>query len=152
MKSRTTILIATLGSLGLVSASVLTSRAAYAGGGKTLRTQEKGESQEDGEKSEKGGQETSGRFVMPHNPGGKVTPWQAMATAEKATGGHAVQALFEYEGGKWIYGVVVLKGHKLLEVELSSDTGKVGDTEEITPTEEGKETAAELTRVVASGK
>jgi hypothetical protein len=72
-------------------------------------------------------------------PGGKVTPWQAMKLATAKTPGKPIQAIFEFEDGKWIYGVVVVSGKTLHEVEIDATTGKVGDSERITPDGEGKE-------------
>ena len=77
-------------------------------------------------------------------PSGKVTPWEAMKIATANTPGKPVWATFEYEGGKWLYGVVVASGKTLHEVEIDANTGKVGDSEVITPDAEGRETAAEL--------
>ena len=84
-------------------------------------------------------------------PSGKVTAWAAMKTAAAKTGGKPFQAVFEFEDGKWIYGVLVLKGGKISEVEIDASTGVVGDVEGITPAGEAKEFQGELEAVIKSG-
>jgi uncharacterized membrane protein YkoI len=78
----------------------------------------------------------------------KLNPVQAMKIAEKASGGKAFQATFEYDEGHWVYGVMVKKGKALMEVELNPVTGKVGDTEKIDPAGEAKEMESELGKVL----
>lgn len=82
---------------------------------------------------------------------GKVTPWAAMSTAEKDFGGHAIQALYEFDEGHWNYGVIVIKNHKMYEVDINPMTGKMGDTEEGTPADEAKETQDDLTAALKKG-
>lgn len=92
------------------------------------------------------------KWSMPQNPSGKISAWEAMSSVEKSSGGHAFQAVFEFEDGHWIYGVFVLKGHKISEVEVDATTGKIGDSEDVTPAGEAKEVQEELKRVQESGK
>ena len=77
-------------------------------------------------------------------PAGKITPWQAIKIATDRVPGKALNANFEFDEGHWIYGVVVMSGSKLQEVEIDPMTGKIGDVEEITPEGEGKEVTQEL--------
>lgn len=86
-----------------------------------------------------------------HNFGAKVTPWAAMKTAAAKTGGMPFQALYEFDEGHWVYGVVIVKDHKLMEVEIDPQTGKVGDTEGIDPAGEAKEVQQELTAAMKLG-
>jgi hypothetical protein len=81
-------------------------------------------------------------------PMGKVTPWVAMKSAAMKVGGKAYNATFEFEDGKWIYGVMVVKNHKMSEVEIDATTGKVGDVEAIDPAKEAKEVQGELTKAL----
>jgi hypothetical protein len=81
-------------------------------------------------------------------PMGKITPWQAMKIATGNTPGKPIQAIFEYEDNRWHYGVVVVRGKTLYEVEIDATTGKVGDSEVITSEGEGKEMAQELNAAI----
>ena len=87
------------------------------------------------------------KWVKPTAPMAKLLPSAAMKIASSKTGGTAKMAMFEFEDGHWIYGVIVAKNHKLMEVELDANTGKVGDTESITPEAEGKEMAGEFAQM-----
>lgn len=69
----------------------------------------------------------------------KITPDQAMKAAEAKTGGKAGMALFEFDEGHWVYGVIVVKNHKLVEVDVDPLTGKAGATEDAKPADEAKE-------------
>jgi hypothetical protein len=84
-------------------------------------------------------------------PSGKVTPWAAMKTAAAKTGGKPFQAVFEFEDGRWQYGVLVLRGGKISEVEINATTGAVGDVEGITPAGEAKEAKSELEAAIKAG-
>ena len=84
-------------------------------------------------------------------PSGKVTPWTAMKTAAAKTGGKPFEAVYEFEDGKWQYGVMVVKAGKISEVEIDATTGVVGDVEGVTPAGEAKEVQAELTGVIKAG-
>jgi hypothetical protein len=77
-------------------------------------------------------------------PTGKITPWAAIKIAVAHTPGQALNANFEFDEGKWVYGVMIVTRQGLKEVELDPNTGKVGDVESITPEGEAKETAQEL--------
>ena len=81
-------------------------------------------------------------------PHAQVTPVQAMAIAEGKTGGKAARVTFEFDEGHWVYGVLIIKNHKLMEVELDPMTGKVGDTEAVTPEDEAKEAHQELAALI----
>lgn len=81
-------------------------------------------------------------------PRGKVTPWAAMKSAAAKVGGKAYNATFEFEDGKWIYGVMVVNNHKMSEVEIDATTGKVGDVESIDPAKEAKEVQGELAKAL----
>lgn len=78
----------------------------------------------------------------------KVTPVQAMKAAEGKVGGKAAMAIFEFDEGHWIYGVVVVKDKKLMEVDVDPMTGKAGDSEAVTPEDEGKEFQQELAKLI----
>lgn len=90
-------------------------------------------------------QEKSGPIM---DPAAKVTPVQAMKAAEAKVGGKAAMAMFEFDEGHWIYGVIVSKNHKLIEVDVDPITGKAGDTESVTPEDEGKEFQKALARLI----
>jgi hypothetical protein len=77
-------------------------------------------------------------------PTGKITPWAVIKIATAGTPGKPVLATYEYGDNKWTYGVVIANGKHLHEVEFDATTGKVGDTETITPEEESSEVAHEL--------
>jgi Peptidase propeptide and YPEB domain len=81
-------------------------------------------------------------------PGGKVTPWGAMKIAEGKLGGHAIGANFVFEGGHWIYDVLVVRGKTLHEIEIDSQTGKTDASETVTPREEAKEMEEDLTKAL----
>ena len=98
--------------------------------------------QEKGEKEEKEGKRTA-------PVAGKITPWAAMKIAEgKVKGGKALNADFEFDEGHWVYGVFVVSGKTLQEVEIDPMTGKVGDVEKIDPVSEGKEVTSELQKAM----
>ncbi|MBS1723463.1 MAG: PepSY domain-containing protein [Armatimonadetes bacterium] len=78
----------------------------------------------------------------------KVTPVQAMKAAEGKVGGKAAMAIFEFDEGHWIYGVVVVKDKKLMEVDVDPITGKAGDSEAVNPEDEGKEFQQELAKLI----
>ncbi len=80
-------------------------------------------------------------------PVAKVTPVQAMQAAEAKTGGKAGMAVFEFDEGHWVYGVIITKNHKLIEVDVDPVSGKAGATEEATPDAEAKELKDALTKM-----
>ncbi|HLK58842.1 MAG TPA: PepSY domain-containing protein [Chthonomonadaceae bacterium] len=84
-----------------------------------------------------------GKKAIP-TPTGKITPWQAIKIATTKVPGQALNANFEFDEGHWVYGVMVVSGKKIHEIEIDPNTGKVGDVEEVTPEGEGKEVTAEL--------
>ena len=81
-------------------------------------------------------------------PTGKITPWQAIQIANKKVPGQAISANFEFAEGHWVYGVMIVTGKKIHEVELDPNTGKIGDVEEVTPEGEGKEVTSELNAAI----
>ncbi len=81
-------------------------------------------------------------------PTGKITPWAAIKIATQKVPGRALQANYEFDEGKWIYGVMVVSGQTIKEVEIDPMTGKVGDVENVTPEGEAKEMQAELTKAI----
>ena len=83
-------------------------------------------------------------------PSGKITPWQAIQIANKKVPGQAINANFEFDEGHWIYGVMIVSGKKIQEVEIDPNTGKIGDVEEITPAGEAKEIEAELNAAIGN--
>jgi hypothetical protein len=87
----------------------------------------------------------------PTPPTGKITPWAAIASATKKVPGRAISANFEFDEGHWIYGVMVISGGKISEVEVDPTTGKVGDVESIDPVAEGKEVTQELQAALKAG-
>lgn len=78
----------------------------------------------------------------------KITPVQAMAAAQAKVGGVAKMALFEFDEGHWIYGVVIVKGGKMMEVDVDPITGKAGNVETVTPEDEAKEFRDALSKMV----
>ena len=81
-------------------------------------------------------------------PKASISPVQAMKIAEKSSGGKAFQATFEFDEGHWVYGVMVKKGTMLMEVELNPVTGKIGETEKVTPDGEAKEVRSDLAKIL----
>lgn len=80
-------------------------------------------------------------------PKGKITPWEAIKIANGKVPGRALNANFEFDEGKWVYGVMIVTNDtpkQIKEVEIDPMTGKVGDAETITPEGEAKEVTAEL--------
>jgi len=81
-------------------------------------------------------------------PVAKISPVQAMKAAEAKVGGKAAVAIFEFDEGHWIYGVVVAKNRKLMEVDVNPITGVAGSSESVTPEDEAKEFQAALTKLI----
>ena len=103
--------------------------------------------QERGEKDEE-----PSTWQKPPKPAPKTTPVQAIdAAINKMGGGAAFQATLEYEDGKWVYGVLVVKGHKISEVVVDSDKGTILDIEGVTPDDEAGEVKEELAAVIKAG-
>ena len=78
----------------------------------------------------------------------KISPVKAIEIAKGKVAGRALNANFEYDEGKWVYGVMIVSGNTIQEVEIDPMTGKVGDVEAVTPDGEAKEVQAELTKAI----
>jgi len=103
---------------------------------------------EEDEKAEK----KSGKEWPPSAPKATISPIQAMAVAKKKLGGGtAFQANFEFDEGHWVYGVMVVKGHKISEVEVDPVSGKALDSESVTAADEAKETTEMLKKIATVG-
>lgn len=124
MKNKLNIVIAAFAVVGVLSTASFFASPAFA---------------QSGEKEEK--ETTYGKATAPV---AKITPVSAMKNAVAKYGGKAKIATFEFDEGHWVYGVVVVKGGKLIEVEVDPVTGKAGDSESITPEGESKEVKAEF--------
>lgn len=85
-------------------------------------------------------------------PKGKITPWEAIKIATGKVSGRPLMANFEFDEGHWIYGVMIVSGKSIKEVEIDPMTGKVGDTENVTPEGEAKEVQQELTAALKASK
>ncbi len=81
-------------------------------------------------------------------PAGKITPWAAIKIALAKVPGRPLNANFEFDEGHWVYGVMVVSGKKIQEVEIDPMTGKVNAVEEITPAGEAKEMEQELNTAI----
>lgn len=99
----------------------------------------------------KQGKEEKEEVTKASKPTAKLSPVQAMQLSEAKSGGKAKIATFEYDDGHWIYGVIVVKNHNLMEVELDPNSGKVLEIEKVTPEGEAKEMKADLTSIAKSG-
>ena len=131
MKNSIKILVGAFASIGVVTTATSLSTLALAHGGVKpafLQDKEKGEKE--------GTTKAMGSMDKPH---AKISPVQALKAAEAKTGGKAKMAIFEFDEGHWIYGVIVAKNHKLMEVDVDPMTGKAGATEDVTPDDEAKE-------------
>ncbi len=76
----------------------------------------------------------------------KITPVEAIKIAEGKVVGRPLQANFEFDEGKWVYGVMIVLGKTIKEVEIDPMTGKVGAVETVTPEDEAKEMKDMLTK------
>ena len=104
--------------------------------------------QKENEKDEK----AESAMWPPSAPKTKITPVQAIAVAKKALGGAtAFQANFEFDEGHWVYGVLLVKGHTISEVEVDPMTGKSMGVEAVTPADEMQEMKESLTKFAAAG-
>ena len=137
MKPILKLTIGSLVALGLLNAGTLLASAALAA---PFQSTVKSHEMEDEEAGVKGQQKMT-------KPAAKVSPVQAMKSAEGKTGGKAVLAVFEFDEGHWGYGVIVNKNHRLVEVDVDPMTGKAGDTESVTPADEAKEFEAALIKL-----
>ena len=55
----------------------------------------------------------------------KINMTQAVAAAEQHVGGKAVHADFEKHNGLWVFEVEVVKGKKVMDVNVDASSGKV---------------------------
>jgi len=93
-----------------------------------------------------------GRGWPPSKPVAKISPIQAMAIAQKKVkGGTPFLANFEFDEGHWVYGVMLVKGHKISEVEVDPISGKALDVEAVTAADEAKEIGELLRKVASTG-
>lgn len=76
-------------------------------------------------------------------PRPKISAHTAERTAARKLHGKAISSKYEFEDGRWQYGVIVMKGKQEYEVEVSATTGKVLDMEKTSAAEEANEAAAE---------
>lgn len=127
MKQSLKILIGAFAAIGVISTGAMLSSSALA---------------------QEGGKETQVNSGSMTAPIAKVTPVQAMKAAEGKVGGKATMVLFEFDEGHWTYGVVVVKNHKLMEVDVDPMTGKAGATEDVTPDDEAKEFKDALAKMI----
>lgn len=149
MKNRIPSLFVALALAAVGGLAMLTARTAVAQGSTqmnnlSVQQGEKGESEEN-ERAEGGG-----KYQLPQSYSSKISPWAAMMAAQKKVGGKPFQALYEFEDGKWNYGVAILKGKKIIEVDVNPVTGKVGSTENVTPSDEAEEMRDAFERVLKS--
>lgn len=134
MKHSIKLLIGGFAALGIVSTGAMFSTKVLAQDGGSLSFVQ---DQEKGEKGEE--QEGKAKDVPMSKPVAKVTPVQAMKAAEAKLGGKATMAIFEFDEGHWVYGVIVVKNHKLTEIDVDPSTGKAGSSEAVTPDDEAAE-------------
>ncbi len=128
MKNKISILVNALAIFGAVSIVTSLSTLAFAKGSVMLQKQQK--------------------EVAMTKPTSKITPSAAMKAAEDKAGGKAVMAIFEWDEGHWVYGVVTVKNHKITEVDVDPMTGKAGATEGGTPEAEAAEMKDALTKFI----
>ena len=81
-------------------------------------------------------------------PKSRIKPEQAIAIALGKVPGRPLNANFEFDEGKWVYGVMIVSGKTIKEVELDPISGKVGDVETVTPEGEAREVKDELTKAI----
>lgn len=128
MNMKMKVLVGTFAAIGVVSSATMLSQAALAQGG------------------------AQSGWQKPTKPAASITPIQALKVAtDKMKGGTAFQANFEFDEGKWVYGVLVVKGHKITEVLVDPNSGKVLATEGVTPQDEVAEVRDELSQVIKAG-
>lgn len=78
----------------------------------------------------------------------KISPVEAIKIAKGRVAGRVLQANFEFDEGKWVYGVMIVSGKTIKEVAIDPMTGKVGDVETVTPDGEAKEMRDALTKAI----
>lgn len=97
-------------------------------------------------------QERTARQWPPGAPRAKVTPIQAMTAAKaKLGGGTAFSANFEFDEGQWVYDVMIVKGHKIVEVTVDPISGTEKNAGTLTPDAEAQEAKADLTIISKAG-
>jgi uncharacterized membrane protein YkoI len=124
MRKGISVVVSALAVFGAFTASKLAASSAFA--------------QDQNKKAKEEKEDSKSGQVIPA-PVAKISPLQAMLAAEAKFGGKARMALFEFDEGHWIYGVIVLKDKKLIEVDVDPVSGKAGDFESVTPEDESKE-------------
>jgi hypothetical protein len=77
-----------------------------------------------------------------------ISPVKAIEIAHSRVKGRTLQANFEFDEGKWVYGVMIVHNKTIEEVEIDPLTGKIGDVETVTPEGEAREVQSELTRAI----
>ena len=88
---------------------------------------------------------------QPAPPASVISPVKAMKLGAAKAKGRALNCTLEFDEGHWVYGVIVVSGKTLQEVELDPATGNIGDVEKITPDGEGKEMTAQLKKAIGGG-
>ena len=78
----------------------------------------------------------------------KINPVEAIKIAHTKVKGTVIQSNFEFDEGKWVYGVMIVEGKTIKEVEIDPITGKIGDVETVTPEDEAKEMKDALTKAI----
>ena len=78
----------------------------------------------------------------------KINPVEAIKIAHTKVKGTVIQSNFEFDEGKWVYGVMIVEGKTIKEVEIDPITGKIGDIETVTPEDEAKEIKDALTKAI----
>ncbi len=81
-------------------------------------------------------------------PKSKITPVEAIKIALGKVSGRPLHADFEFDEGKWVYGVMIVNGKIIKEVQVDPISGKIGDVETVTPEGEATEVKAELTKAI----
>ena len=78
----------------------------------------------------------------------KISPVDAIKIAHTKVKGTVIQSNFEFDEGKWVYGVMIVEGKTIKEVEIDPISGKIGDVETVTPEDEAKEMKDALTKAI----
>ncbi len=77
-----------------------------------------------------------------------ISPVRAIEIAQGKVKGRTLQANFEFDEGKWVYGVMIVQGKTIKEIEIDPMSGKVRDVETVTPEGEAKEVQTELSKAI----
>lgn len=78
----------------------------------------------------------------------KISPVDAIKIAQAKVKGKTIQANFEFDEGHWVYGVMIVQGNVIKEVEIDPMSGKIGDVETVTPAGEAKEMETALNSAI----